>query len=681
MSWLHTTEKSSVDPDGQLGTAATQPADPALSQERSVKISQSSGVRPAKFRLRQRSGIRQQYLFLLLVLFTPLLGIEIYNSFRQYNVQRETVLQGQAETARSVANTTRAFVNDQYSNAKALSYSFNGSRPVSDQQANLILADFRRQNPVVLAYFFAGPDGRVIYADPPELVGRVIAQPELYQSLIAGQEKAVSNLLLSPVDQKTSIFAVATAVRNGKGQLLGMLETHIDTTRLGQVIKFQTGPRGNINVLDKMGQSIYAATVPNDPYERRMLRATPIPDYLEAGLQGREMLVPSTISRIDGMERLGAVVPVAELGWVIAVTSPVEDAVEPILRTIWERMWLFLLVAALALLVGLIYSRYLTRPLLELSRTAVEFGQGNLDRRANINNPAVEIERLAQSLNQMADQVAFQTRSKDAFLSHASHELKTPITASKGFAQMLIKSYERELETFSASNSSDDSALKSQLALRQRQLKMLRSIEHQSNRMTVLINRMLELSHIQTGQPLRHLGPVDLRNLVEQTIETARQLTEPELHLFELVLVPQTSQSSWVVWGDEMKLEQVVLNLLENAIKYSPHGGPIQVSLETKAAGQGLPVPSIELCVQDHGLGLDEADLERVFERYFRASSLDQNISGLGLGLYISSEIVNQHGGRIWVSSPGTGQGSTFHLSLPAAPTPSSTLSPTPTEQ
>jgi signal transduction histidine kinase len=164
---------------------------------------------------------------------------------------------------------------------------------------------------------------------------------------------------------------------------------------------------------------------------------------------------------------------------------------------------------------------------------------------------------------------------------------------------------------------------------------------------------------------LEHIPPqliLDFEKLLERGLDAARQLTNPETHPLEFVTTPG---KKWLVKADTARMEQVILNLLENALKYSPDGGVIRVKLREYAAGEPLPVAGLELSIQDSGLGLEPEDLEHLFERYHRTRNGNHNISGLGLGLYISAEIVRQHNGRIWATSPGAGQGSTFYLALP----------------
>ncbi len=224
--------------------------------------------------------------------------------------------------------------------------------------------------------------------------------------------------------------------------------------------------------------------------------------------------------------------------------------------------------------------------------------------------------------------------ARDQFLSIASHELRTPITAILGYAQLV----ERRL------------ARSSQLEPRNQQA--LRTMSDQAQRLDRLIRSLLDLSRIQTGQFSLDLGAVDLEELVRRTTET----TQPTLTRHELTVVG--GNAPVLVHGDELRLAQVLQNLIQNAIKYSPEGGAITIHLahDEQLAHVG---------VSDQGVGIPAESIPQLFNRFYRASNVeDSPISGMGVGLYVVKEIVMLHGGSIDVESV-EGQGSNFTIHLP----------------
>ncbi len=225
-------------------------------------------------------------------------------------------------------------------------------------------------------------------------------------------------------------------------------------------------------------------------------------------------------------------------------------------------------------------------------------------------------------------------RIRDDFLTIASHELKTPLTP----LAMRLQALQRRA---AAGQRIDPEAL----------ARARRSLE----KLTGLIHDLLDVSRIREARLATRRELVDLRALVEDAAGGYRDRST--LHHLTLDLEP----SAFVVAGERNRLAQVVDILIDNAFTFSPAGGAITVALERKGE-------EAHLSVADHGIGIPAADLPRLFDRFFHASNVTpRSYGGLGLGLYISKEIVDRHGGRIWAESV-EGRGSTFHVVLPLSP-------------
>jgi len=226
------------------------------------------------------------------------------------------------------------------------------------------------------------------------------------------------------------------------------------------------------------------------------------------------------------------------------------------------------------------------------------------------------------------------SRLKDEFLSIASHELRTPVTSIKGYTQlakMLIK--EGDLGT---SEEYLDIAL------------------DQIDRMSRLILELLDVSRIETGRLEIRREPIPWSQFVREVVH--RHHTAVSDRRFH-VSIPDDHK---VVTGDRDRLEQVLGNLLENAVKYSPDGSDVTVAVDDRG-------DALVTAVCDRGIGIPADELGQVFERFHRGRQVSStNYGGLGLGLYITKQIIERHGGAIWVESR-EGQGTTFFFSLPAA--------------
>lgn len=237
-------------------------------------------------------------------------------------------------------------------------------------------------------------------------------------------------------------------------------------------------------------------------------------------------------------------------------------------------------------------------------------------------------------------------RLKDQFLSVASHELRTPLTSIKGFTQI----FQRELRKREVAGDIP-------VSLVERQHRLLDNILHQSNRMGDLIDEMLDISRIQSGQlQLRYSDDVNVVQMVARIVEQQRDTTQDHSIVFDV------QQPEIIVTVDEGRLEQVLNNLISNAIKYSPAETSVEVGLELQDSNKVL------LWVSDSGFGISPEHQAHIFERFYRArNTAATNVDGLGLGLYISYEIIAQHGGRMWVESK-LDEGSIFYILLPQRP-------------
>ena len=222
-------------------------------------------------------------------------------------------------------------------------------------------------------------------------------------------------------------------------------------------------------------------------------------------------------------------------------------------------------------------------------------------------------------------------RQKDSFLGIASHELKTPVTSMKAYAQLMEKIFRRSGDTKNA--------------------ELVAKMNHQANRLSSLIADLLDVTKINNGRLQFNLTTFNFNAMVQEVVEDM-QHTSPT-HEIRMQL-----DFTGLVYGDRERTGQVLINLITNAIKYSPNTRHIVVYTQNKGT-------EVQLCVQDFGIGISADKKDLVFEQFYRVSgSKEHTFPGLGLGLYISSEIVKRMHGRIWVNST-EGKGSTFCFAVP----------------
>lgn len=222
-------------------------------------------------------------------------------------------------------------------------------------------------------------------------------------------------------------------------------------------------------------------------------------------------------------------------------------------------------------------------------------------------------------------------RQKDAFIGIASHELKTPITVLSGYSQILEKRLKKRGD--------------------KQNVYILSKIIKQTDILRHLIDDLLNVSKIHSGKLEVNVERFNLSKLIMKVITDFQYITETP----ELVREGDIEVS---IRGDKNRIEQVLINLLTNAIKYSPKADKVVISLSVSRK-------YATVAVKDFGVGIAKEDLPHVFERFYRTHAKEQgNVSGFGLGLYISSEIIKKQKGKIWVESE-KGKGSIFYFSLP----------------
>jgi two-component system CheB/CheR fusion protein len=219
-------------------------------------------------------------------------------------------------------------------------------------------------------------------------------------------------------------------------------------------------------------------------------------------------------------------------------------------------------------------------------------------------------------------------QKKDEFINIASHEMKTPLAATKGYLQLLEMSLDHDTEPahFVA--------------------KALAS----ANRLNHLINELLELGKTQNGDLKYNISVFDFDKMLTDTIEDV-QKASPD---YEIV---KKGKIAGEIKGDKERLQQVLMNLLGNAIKYSPDKKKIEATVKEKDG-------SLIFSVKDQGIGISKENLDHIFKRYFRVENQAMQFQGMGIGLFISNEFIKRHGGRMWVESKPA-KGSTFYFSIP----------------
>ncbi|GII58467.1 two-component sensor histidine kinase [Planotetraspora thailandica] len=396
--------------------------------------------------------------------------------------------------------------------------------------------------------------------------------------------------------------------------------------------RLRVPPEGRVEVHDDTGKLVAA---------QAGLAVENLPGPAAVTLQ-----TPQTVAAVsgDGLWRARAV-PVSGLGSVVVAVDFAS------VRQITGRLALIELLVGGAVMVVLavvavVIVRRSLRPLTEIEKTAQDIAEGHLSSRIPDRDPRTEVGRLARSLNGMLAQIeaAFAARAASEasaresearmrrFVADASHELRTPLTSIRGFAE-----FHRQVPDADVN-------------------RLMRRIESEAARMGLLVEDLLLLARLDQQRPLQS-EPVDLLALAADAVHDTSILC-PDRD----VRLSIDGDAALIVLGDDVRLRQVIGNLLSNARIHTPEGTPITVRL-------GVEGTLAVVEVADHGPGLTREQAERVFERFYRAdpSRTRPAGAGSGLGLAIVDSLVRAHGGRVTVET-APGEGAAFRIMLPLSP-------------
>jgi signal transduction histidine kinase len=512
----------------------------------------------------------------------------------------------------------------------------------------------------VSSVFLVDNTGQLVWADPPDALGpdqELAAESFLREPLITS-ERYASPVFADPSTlQPTAVFAVPVAGSDGapRAVLAATVDASDSMFRVLMAAAGELGDGGHAELVDQNLRLVASN-------ERgHALRPGEHPSFYGPLLQKHESAVGLTDPIGDedpqdrGQRHIMAFVPLERVPWGVGLGG--SESVFTALSARWRSYTLPLGVVAfgIALFMVWITRRSVIGPVKALTSVSQRIASGDLTTPIPISGEG-EVRILAKALDDMRrrlqeaqDSEAELSRRKDEFLAIASHELRTPVAALTALTQLQRSRLARGQQI------SDHQALG--------------QIHEQLERLARLVAQLLDSSRVQMGKVSLNRQPSDLSRLVEEAALAVQVADAPDR------VVEVSAPPSVPAVVDPLRIGQVLINLLENAVKHSPHGAPVHVDLYQLAPG------TVRITVRDHGAGISPAQRAHVFDRYFQEPGPEGSASssGLGLGLYVSREIVELHSGEITVESP-PGGGTLFIVTLPTGVTepPGSSLSGVP---
>ncbi len=375
---------------------------------------------------------------------------------------------------------------------------------------------------------------------------------------------------------------------------------------------------------------------------RHPVAMSPLASCLRGNVAAMQTTDDRGVAVISGMRPAGFLG-----GGCLVANVNYDDATAPIRRLGQMLAYASLLVAVLGGLVSIAIATVATRPLWRLTKATHELGAGHLDTPVPIGGPS-DVRQLGRTLSAMASSLSrlvnqeqqarreaeAANRTKDEFLATLSHELRTPLNAILGWASILSRSdYDKSRVSHA-----------------------VHVIERNARIQAQMIEELLDVSRISAGTVTLNASAVTVGPVIEAALESVRPAADAK----GVSLVKRLTDPDLTLHGDARRLQQIAWNLLSNAVRFTPPGGRVEVSLRRDG-------DEVELRVTDTGCGIPAEFLPHVFERFRQGdSSTTRAHGGLGLGLAIVSDLVDLHGGTVRAESGGDGQGSTFIVRLPA---------------
>ena len=487
------------------------------------------------------------------------------------------------------------------------------------------------------------PGAKIVSQYPLDAAGLPVG---LTEKLLGGVQRGVADVE-TDWTRGEGQYILALAYPLGTG---GAVVGRVDGVALREPLQGVTSTqRAVITLLDQQHRVIYRSQTPESSIGMDLSESG-----VRSALQNQNTAVIAVESSIDGVERVYGLARVAETGYTVMVGVPSAILYAPLWRQLIVYALLGLLVVVATMTAALLIARSIARPVHLLNRAAADFGSGNFSARAPAEGRD-EISQLGMNFNSMAARLeqrdaryAELDQLKSEFVSSVSHELRTPLTTIKALTRLLMR------------DGIDD--------VKRREY--LETISVECDRQIDLVLNLLDLSRIEGGVLRVTHERVDVEELIASVVKSETRSAEKREHDLRVELPDPIAP----VCADPKALRRVLSNVIENAIKYTPDGGLIIVSARETAGEVGISVT-------DNGRGIPSEDMPMLFDKFHRGRPAahsaamrnattdaefleDADVSGVGLGLYLARNVMEQMGGRIGVESE-VGRGSTFTLHLP----------------
>src|SRR6266436_5948573 len=613
---------------------------------------------------RVRIGLTGRLLVLVIFAVVPALVIQAWNEY-DLRIARE------ADIRQQVIQTTKQFgeeIGELREGARQLLLALAQLAPVRLQESDACSEHFVALKSQYANYGLlaaADTEGRIFCSSSP-ISGASVADQPFFRRAMNQDGLAVGNYWADPASGQRMIhFAVRFG--NGGGQTAGVVFAGLDLRWLSEHLKERgLSPTSSILIADREGNIVARLPNPDALVGKNMRKSH------EAIMDGDTTGTEEAVG-VDGTTRIFGYVPAAlpPRDFFLSAGRSKAEAFAAIGETFWRGIALIvfgLLAAAFAAILGA--RRFIREPIKGLLKVAAEWRNGNDDARAEVRDPGSEIGHLGAAFNAMADALAARheaqkraeeelrhlnatlesrverrtielanaNKAKSMFLANMSHELRTPLNAIIGFGEMMQHQILGPIGV-------------------PRYREYAEHIHESGQHLLALVDEVLDLSTVEAGKLEIERVPTAPGPLLAESLVMLRSTAEAA----EVEIVVEGEPSSWPVFdADPVKLKQVFVNLIGNAIKFTPAGGQVIVSSEVSEGW-------LQIRIKDTGIGMRPEDIPLVVQPFYRATSVyDAKHQGAGLGLPFAKAVTELHGGTLGIESR-VGSGTTVTVTLPLA--------------
>lgn len=432
-----------------------------------------------------------------------------------------------------------------------------------------------------------------------------------------------------------SFVSIASPVRNRNGEIISIISAEVDLfSLLNSIETTRLGSTGYLILFDRNGNFVGGGG------PATFMAGTPLSGWsrVKEVLEGKEF---DALGERDRYESVFGSVPVVgagkkipEIMWALLVEWPLQDA-DAIIRDVRNQVVRFTLFTIfMVLLIAPFFVSRLVKPIRELERGTVEIEHGNFEKQVVINTHD-ELEELGSAFNRMSSGLKRLQELKNEFVFIAAHELRSPVTIINGYIYMISEDKASHLLTADIKN-------------------YLKEIKNANQRLAQLVTDLLTVARSEAGSIVIEVAPLVLEDSISQHLSEMKILADEK----SITIQYERPSNLPHVLGDNQRIREIMVNLVGNAIKYSPQSAPIIVSHEVKEK-------EIITHVKDNGFGMSTEAQKKLFEKFYRIrTEKTASVPGTGLGLFIVKQLVEKMNGHIWVVSEEH-KGSTFSFSLP----------------